>query len=351
MTRALPIARSLHGLSPSSYEVLRTCPLRLAYGQASSGPGPRSDSLLVGEACHDVLESLVTDGLVRSGRWNDHLDDRFAFAIAARGGDPGLPPRGASLARARLRKTCNRVAQLLAQARLDADIVTEAQLEAANGGLTGRIDLIVRSDELHVVVDYKTGAVAEVDGDLKDRFRRQLMLYACLEAERHGWPGLARLMPLGREVIEIEPSKCQELLAETLEALDRWQAWVGEVPPAHPSPESCGHCPYAARCPAMWGAWTDSWTESFAAVKGRLSALSSTPLGGITLSLHAERGSRVGDVTVRNIDRQQHPSLPDAEPGDEISMVGLRADKSEGVYTLAPWAHSYRDRQPRQVAA
>jgi RecB family exonuclease len=340
-------------LSPSSYELLRTCPLRLGFAQESNGPGPRSDALLVGEACHEVLESLVADNLMRSGQWSEEVDQRFESAIAARGADHGLPLRGVSLAHARLRKTCGRVAQLLTRAPVDADIVTEASLEAANGRLAGRIDLIIRSSELHLVVDYKTGSATEINGNLKERFRRQLMLYACLEAERNGWPQRAQLLPLGREAIEIaiEPSECLELLAEALESLDRWQARVGEAPLAFPAPEACGRCPYAAGCPAMWDARSDDWDESFAAVSGRLSASSSTPLGGITISLRAERGSTVGDVTVRNIDAQQHPCLVDAESGDEVSMIGLRPGQAEGVWTLASWARSYREARLSQVVA
>jgi CRISPR/Cas system-associated exonuclease Cas4 (RecB family) len=353
MTLPSPIAQPLRALSPSSYEVLRTCPLRLAFGQASSGHGPRTDALLIGEACHEVLESLVADGLVSSGRWSEELHGRFESAVAARFSDHGASPPGASLARARLRKAGTRIERLLAEAPADADVITEAKLQAANGRLAGRIDLIVRSAQLHLLVDYKTGAVTDVDGHPTDRLRRQLMLYACLEAEEHGWPHRAQLMPLGRQAIEIaiEPAKCQALLAEGLEALDRWQGWVGEAPPPQPSPEACGHCRYAPRCPAMWEAWSDGWTETFRAVSGRLSASSSTPLGGITISLQAERGSTLGEVTVRNIDGRQHPCLVDAEPGDEIFIVGLREDAAEGVCTLAPWARSHREPQLRQLAA
>lgn len=354
MTRPLPIARPLQALSPSSYEVLRTCPLRLAFSQAGYGPGPNSDVLLVGQACHDVLESLVADGLIGSGHWNDYLDTRFKAAVAAREDEKGAPLRGASLARARLRKACGRVAHLLAQVPAEAEIVTEAQLEAADGRLLGRIDLVVRSPELHLIVDYKTGVITEAGGDLKERFRRQLMLYACLEAKQHGWPDQAQLMPLGREAVDIaiEPSKCQALLEDALDALRKWQECVGRAPAAQTSPETCGDCPYAARCSPMWEALSDDWSESFVAVSGPLSALSSTPLGGITLSMHAERGTTGGEVTVRNIYGQQHPCLLDAHPGDEISLVGLRGgDEADGVYTLAPGARSYRAPQPIRVTA
>src|SRR5205823_6189937 len=149
------------------------------------------------------------------------------------------------------------------------------------------VDLIVRSAEVHVIVDYKTGSFLEPGTEqLKASYERQLMLYACLEAEASGaWPEQALLVPLGAEPVtrRIDPTACQRLAQEVLAALERWQAWVGDPPPANALPQTCGWCPYAARCPAFWRACDTEWARDLLALRGDVASMATTPLGGITL--------------------------------------------------------------------
>jgi hypothetical protein len=266
----------------------------------------RGDAQRIGEICHEVLESLVHDGLLQSGSWQDELEQRFAELLARHEGETGGRLRGERLAVARLRKVAGRMAAFLEGVPPDAQILTEAALVAAGGRLFGRVDLIVRSADAHVIVDYKTGAFLETGTHrLKESYERQLMLYACLEAEASGtWPDQALLVPLGAEPVslEIDPAACERLLQDVIEALERWEAWVGAAPPANPSPEACGWCPFAARCVAFWAACAPDWKDTLLATRGRVLSSATTPLGGTTLRIESREGSVIGTFAIRNVD-------------------------------------------------
>jgi RecB family exonuclease len=347
VTDQAPPAQKLSRLSPSSFEALRTCPLRLAFAIRDDSVSQRGDAQRIGEICHEVLESLVHDDLLRSGSWHEALEQLFVELLARHEGETGGNLRGARLAAARLRKVAGRMAAFLEHVPDDAQILTEAPLGAAGGRLFGRVDLIVRSPDTHVIVDYKTGAFLEAGTHrLKESYERQLMLYACLEAEASGtWPDQALLVPFGAEPVslEVDPAACEGLLQEVIEALEKWETWVGAAPPANPSPEACGWCPFAARCAAFWAACTPDWKDTLLATRGRVLSSATTPLGGATLRIESREGSVIGTVAIRNVDAKRFPTLATMAEGRLVGIVGLRRDPVEGVFTLWPGARSASD--------
>lgn len=337
MSAHAPPAKPLARLSPSSFETLRACPLRLAFAIQGNGTGHVSgDRQRVGNICHDVLESLVRDGRLQSASWSEALESRFHEFLANEAATQGRL-RGSRLALARLRKVAARMADFLQQAPADAEVLAEEVLTAAGGHLYGRLDLIVRSPEMHVIVDYKTGSFLEPGTDqLKTSYERQLMLYACLEAEASGaWPEKALLVPFGAEpvTLDVDRSACLALLEDLVAALERWQTWVGAAPPANASPETCGWCPFAARCPAFWAACDTNWADELIALRGQITSATTTPLGGITLLLDSSEGSVLGKTAIRNVDPAEFPELAEFGAGDFGGFVGLRRDPDEGAFT------------------
>jgi RecB family exonuclease len=343
VTEHAPPAKTRTRLSPSSFETLRACPLRLAFATQSDGAGSvTGDRQRIGQICHDVLESLVRDGELQSESWPEPLESRFLELLARNEGETHTALRGSRLALARLRKVAARMADILQQLPPDAEVLTEEDLEAADGRLFGRLDLIVRSLARHVIVDYKTGSFLEAGTEqLKASYQRQLMLYAYLEAETSGaWPEEALLIPFGAEPVTliIDPAACQRLSQHVLEALEQWQTWVGAAPPANASPQTCHWCPFAARCPEFWAACNTDWADELIATRGRVISLATTPLGGITLRLASTQGSVLGTVAVRNIEPTEFPGLVGINTGHAIALVGLRRDPNEGVFTTVPAA-------------
>lgn len=343
MTASAPSAKTLTRLSPSSFETLRACPLRLAFATQGDGSGSvTGDRQRIGQICHDVLESLVRDGQLRSASWSAPLESRFLELLACNEGETHAALRGSRLALARLRKVAASMADLLQQLPADAEVLTEEELTAADGRLFGRLDLIVRSVARHVIVDYKTGSFLEPGtAQLKASYERQLMLYACLEADASGaWPEEALLVPFGAEpvTLSIDPAACQRLSQEVLAALDQWQTWAGGPPPANASTQTCRWCPFAARCPEFWAACNSDWADELLAMRGRVVSIAATPLGGITLQIASAQGSVLGTAAVRNIEPTEFPGLMGIDAGNAIALVGLRRDPNEGVFTTVPAA-------------
>ena len=333
-----PNAQSLDAVSPSSFEVINVCPLRQAFAQDAHGPRESGDAARLGTVCHNVLEGLVNDGLLQGDTYKDELRPRFERELAAEEEIAGRKLRRVNLTRARLGKVATRMAALLAEIPASAELLTEQRLTAAEGKLVGQIDLIVRSPDCHLILDYKTGSVSDAGADRpKERYRRQLMLYACLEHEAiDGWPDRAMLMPFGGEpvAVDIIPAECEALLEEAVGVVAEWSTWVDSPPPAHPAPDVCGRCPYAAHCAAFWTAVEASWAPELLAARGTIKKKATAPLGGVTLTVASDRGSVVGAVPLRNIDPDQHPALALIEPGVEAALVGLRPDPGERAFTL-----------------
>ena len=330
-------AKKLTRLSPSSFETLRACPLRLAFATQGNGRQVSGDRQRIGQICHDVLDSLVREGNLRSESWPEVLESGFLALLARNEEETQAPLRGSRLALARLRKVAARMATFLRQVPPDAEVLTEENLTAAGGRLYGRVDLIVRASRFHVVVDYKTGSFLEPGSEqLKASYERQLMLYAYLEAETSGaWPDEALLVPFGAEpvTVSIDPGACRQLSEEVLAALDRWQDWVGAIPPANASPTTCGWCPFAAGCGGFWAACNTDWADELIAMRGKVASRVATQLGGITLLIESTQGSVLGKAAVRNIEPTEFPGLESLDPGHTLAVVGLRSDSDEGVFT------------------
>jgi RecB family exonuclease len=333
-----PLGKPLARLSPSSFETLRACPLRLAFVTRGDGAGFGSDDRQrIGNICHGVLESFVRTREFRSESWPEWLDSRFhellALDVAAR----QARLRGWRLALARLRKVAARMAEFLRQAPFDAVVLAEQELTAADGRLYGRVDLIVRSPEMHVIVDYKTGSFHEPGTQqLKTSYQRQLMLYACLEAEASGaWPEKALLVPFGAEpvTLDVDPNACLQLLGEVVAALEQWQRWLGSPPPANPSAVTCGLCPFAAHCSAFWASCNPDWANELIAMRGPVSSATTTRLGGTTLLLDSASGSVLGKAAIRNVDPNEFAEFASIGIGQVIALVGLRRDPDEGAFT------------------
>jgi hypothetical protein len=220
--------------------------------------------------------------------------------------------------------------------------VTEETLTVREGKLQGRPDLLVRSAEAHIVVEYKTGAIFEVDGETpKEAYKRQLQLYAVMEAETVGtWPTRAELLPLhGPAVdVEVEPSECLAVADLAIQLLDRYNRGVPAQQPATVGLETCPDCLFASRCPAFWQEVDGSYSARVLAVAGPVSAIRRTPLGGVTLTVDSESGSIADEgVVLRNVDPRIHALVDELSVGDSITVVGLRNEAGRPTYRLGPF--------------
>jgi CRISPR/Cas system-associated exonuclease Cas4 (RecB family) len=347
-----PASAEVERLSPTSFEVLRECRLRVAFGQQpTAGAFSGTPATRLGTACHNVLDEAVREQILQLEDWRDHVERLWDRELAAeeehlrREGTVENPKRwpGYQLKRARLFQVAGRVREFLRALPADAEVLTEQPLSAAEGRLYGRPDLIIRSAERHQIIDYKSGGVLDRETKRpREAYVRQLQLYAYLEHEASGsWPTSAHLLPLhGAPVeVDVDPRRCSQLAAQALDVLDAYNAAVPDTPPASPTPGHCRWCPHGSECEPFWEACDESWAPTLIAAAGAVTRAFATPLGGITVHLDVARGSLGrSDLAIKNIDPTLFDHAQDLKEGDEVAAVGLIADDRGSGYWLGAGA-------------
>jgi PD-(D/E)XK nuclease superfamily len=345
----LPSSTPVAFLSPSSYQVMAACRLRASFSQMRRGQAPTSTSARLGNVCHRVLERMVRDRSLTEPYWEGLLDNAWAAEVEREGqnlvadeadrlGPPGRWP-DFQLKRARLRKAARRLRELLGALPAGAELRPEEPLQACDGRLRGRADLIVRGAGAHKVIDYKSGAALDRQTLApRDTYVQQLQLYSYLEARVTGeWPDTAHLIPLEGPSVDlvVDRAACEAVGTRALSLLDSYNAAAPGPQPATPGLETCTVCQHATVCPAFWDSCDTTWTPAMVAVLGRVEEVHSSPLGGISLVVIPERGSvNISRVTVRNIQPTQHPRVGEIRPGSTASFLRLRPEEERGTYAL-----------------
>jgi hypothetical protein len=338
-------------LSPTGYNVLLECGLHFWFSRHPPfGRGHQSAAATIGEICHQVMNTGISSGAWKKPQWRPDLERYWeeavsSFKASVPDGHPArkLPPErwpGFELKRARLLNLFGRVRDALATLPLDADVMTEVDLQSADGTLRGRADLIVRSQTNHFLIDFKTGGVLDEVGAVREHYVSQLQLYAFLEFEVSGtWPNSARLYPLQGPPVEIEvsPTACSALAAEARRLLKTFDEHVGAAP-ASPSPEHCHQCAYACHCDAFWQAIDTKWASSLLALRGNAGPVSHGQIPVISFDVQPDGGSCGADpLQIRALDLLEHPIAAALREGDGVRLVGLREEAGRGTYRLPPW--------------
>jgi RecB family exonuclease len=333
-------SRAIQYVTPTSYERLRTCFLQQAFVQRerTSHEGAQSSAALLGTIVHEVLQRVVDDGSLLTDVWKQSLSECWNDRLAARSeASPDIRPEmwpAFHLTAARLVTTAGRLRRLLLGLGQNSSVLTEAELSARSGRLRGRPDIILRG-ATHAVIDYKSGLATEVDGStLRARYRRQLSIYALLEAETYGaWPSIATVVSLhGIDVsTPVDPRASNEDGDTAVQLMNDYNSNAPGLQPASPSEEACGQCAFASECHAFWE--RADMLNSVLSVRGVVTAVVRSRMGGITLSVE-RRGGSITDATaiIHAPDPALAASFAMAEPGREISVAGLWRDRGREAF-------------------
>ncbi|HEV7529722.1 MAG TPA: PD-(D/E)XK nuclease family protein [Solirubrobacteraceae bacterium] len=296
----LPKALALNSVSPSRLKDLAECPLRVAFKQHAEKSAAKADAQIIGDSLHVALAECIRLGELvgEDAAWL--VEERFVGELERQA--PGREVRGVRVAVARLRRIVARILELTSEAGPGAVTLSEEALNAREGAIHGVVDLIIDSERLHVIVDYKTGRTVDEDGEVIPHFQVQLQLYAVLEHDRSGrWPESGVLLRFGGPPVSvsIESGTCERVADEAVESLVGYQALTGTVPPANAGEVTCRFCSFAPQCPAFWEAISPSWTRG--AVRGRVARAESSAAGGLTVWLEEASGSHDGTVVIRRL--------------------------------------------------
>jgi PD-(D/E)XK nuclease superfamily len=345
--RSAPMDR----VSPSSLHALETCRLQVALGRQSTGvANVWNGRAVLGDACHHVLERLVTRGEIYASNWEGALGEAWeeelrtmaAQAAIHRVVDAPMRWPGAELTRARLTVVARRVRELLSGAGSDAEVLTEPTLRSRDGLLEGRLDLLVRGSSRHAVIDYKTGATVDpTSGTMREAYLTQLQLYSYLEWECSGsWPSEALLLPFNGPPlhIDVDPIACASRAQEARALLAAYNATAPGAQPASPTPQGCAYCPFSVECDAFWETVTPSWASEILAAEGAVIGVHESQLGTVNVQILAERGSVArGDCLVRGIRPGEHAVANRIAPGDTARATRLHLEADRGSYALPVW--------------
>jgi hypothetical protein len=206
----------------------------------------------------------------------------------------------------------------------------EVALTSESLRLNGRADLIRRAEDAVIeIVDFKTGDLRSVDGEIKTAYALQLQAYALMFEEQFGASSLRLILNNGRE--ELVPSD-REALGE---ARERIAAFVERFPAGSrlstksvASPGSgCGTCRLRPGCLAYMEAAPNWWPDVPAEIApeppdtwGELVKVIDSEPGRTLLLVDAARRH----VQVSRIDAD-HPVTP-RDLGKTCWLFNLRAD-------------------------
>ena len=346
----------LGSVTPSLLGSLQACPLRVDFRLKEPAEYRTGNpSAVLGRVAHAVLDEAVREE-AWTGDWRPRLDELWTIclnreisAMRARSDQLADVPADrwpdVQLKRARLNRVFASICDLISEAGPAHEVLTEAALIAASGRIRGRADVIVRSPTLHVIVDYKSGAVAGDDGLPMDDYVTQVQLYGYLEHERVGaWPSAAYLMPFDQAPIRIPITQASATLAgaDALRELESFneRAQAGAAQPAKPAPDTCRYCSFAPKCEAFWAACSPDWADRLLATRGTVTRIARGQLPVVGLEIEASGGNLPGTpVRLRQLPLDDHPHLRSASVGDTVAATGLAAEPSRGTFRLMPWGH------------
>jgi hypothetical protein len=332
---------SVPKLSPTSFEAMRDCPLRVALGhELGRLRSPRAPIAALGIVCHQVLRVLVESGAILEARWQTALDDAWATELPSHNHLREAP--GYTLKYARVVSVARRVRDLLINTP-EAVWVTETELTSKDGMLHGWPDLVIRGRDATTVVDYKSGRVVEEgQHDLRPSYQRQLQFYAYLEAESTGrWPSRALVLPFDGPAWEIviDEAECLHLANGARAELLRYNERVPHAQPDSAGPATCRQCRWACSCPAFWRQCDASWETSLLAARGTVVELAVSQLGAVTFVVSVRDGTVTQEsITIRAVDPRMHPVARSIVVGADIALVALRFEVDRGTYSAPPWA-------------
>jgi putative RecB family exonuclease len=216
-------------------------------------PDPAGEAALVGQFAHDVLEQLCKeDSTLRTEVKAKEIAKSIWPKVAERKDFKNLKLNSEEQLEFRW-KSWNAIKGLwdLEDPSKISVEATEQRVSTSLSGVPffGIIDRLDRDEDGLVVVDYKTGKLPRY-GD--DNFN-QVLLYAAAVASKTGeQPARARLLYLGKKIIETEVSV--DLVDKVVDDLsDTWSKLESDLNNDEFEPVTtplCGWCSFIAKCPA-----------------------------------------------------------------------------------------------------
>lgn len=350
-----PIVRPRPPFSPSSIEVMRSCPLRSLFDASPGYERRMGYAARVGIAFHRTLQSFYEEGLPRKKEAAAvEARVRFERELRLQQNEANARPRERTQYREQERVDKAFEAILLEAIHLvevgffpirhhhvnqvvDAGkqempvtagstlpaIEVEIAVQSADGMFHGRIDRVEHQPEGDILYDFKSA----LRDDLPERYERQLQLYALMWHDTRGsWPISAHVMyPLSGRVhtISVDPGRCQAVAEESAIVVLRLTKEGPIAALAEPG-EVCSVCEYRPCCKPFWN-WQAAETSHQRALEKAVYGFSGTlsRLELIDHRWHLLISWRKAAVRL-NAPEERLPQLRNAQPGQQLLVIDAR---------------------------
>jgi len=243
-------------------------------------------------------------------------------------------------------RTVKEAEKILKEATLKKDsqvketlVKIEKNIEDESGKIFGRPDRFYKMNSKLVVEEFKSGNIRDDEGEVLNRFRKQILIYCWLvENEIHQWPDLARIQTLEGPSYQEKPIKAEskEIVQGVLNNLNRYNNKLKNLSSkkgdqfeelADPSKEACKWCRIRGWCRLYWDTSVPEKisSEYREDVQGKLQNDWSSPTS-MKLSIHGGKTFELG-LDPQLINRQKELSS-----GTLIRCINARVDSKNESY-------------------
>lgn len=354
MNENLPniILKPIKRISPSRYINLQSCNLKgILSANNFSNLLPNYPSAYLGITIHKLIE-LALKGRIRDNKEISQEWDKIVNAIEndmlKNKLEAHLVPLELNARNFEVKKITafNMVRHIIEDKDKNyekSNIESEKWLEAADGKLCGKIDLIKKNNEYIEIIDLKTGNIFDNNLDVqepKKEYQLQLKIYAALYFSNYKiWPKKLLIVdPNGRSYnIPFTPHECMNIFNMTKDSLKKINKLItdGKTPEffANPSSDTCKFCYYRPICSKYWDIYpnTSDWPNDICGIVKEI-----TRLGNGTFRVIITDNSK--EISIRGLSDRHGLTCPDIT---KIMFCNLREDTIINHYIETPLTTSY----------
>jgi CRISPR/Cas system-associated exonuclease Cas4 (RecB family) len=333
-------------ISPSQFYSMKNCAYKslLAEAFGKNPLLPISPNAYFGTVLHKMLE-LISKGTVRTEEEFNRMFDEQVKAveeILQRQGYDFFIPLQKNVKDFGMKKILlKKHLRILSEQPIKTSSVkyhSEKWYESKDKLIAGKIDLVIEAGEEAEIIDFKTGAIThdvlddagETFSDVKEEYKEQLKLYACLYYENTGrFPTALSLVDLVKQKFSVSfsHSECNSIFDEAKKLLHSTnESIVKGTFVANPTEANCKYCLYRPACSFFLKQLETDF--SFNDVSGLVKNVVKYQNGNVSVFLQS--GERL--FTVTSFPSEKYDELNDIR-SKQISIYNLRREATEFVFS------------------
>jgi len=338
--------KKINRISPSQFYSMKNCAYKSLLAEAFDKQPllPVSPNAYFGTVLHKILE-LISKGVIK-----DEVDFNTSFEehlkleetkLIQQGYDFFVPlqknVKDFGMKKILLKKHLRSPAEKR-KVPSGVNFYSEHWFESKDKLISGKIDLVIESDKIIEIIDFKTGEITqdvlddsgEIFSEIKDEYKDQLKLYAYLYFETTGkFPTLLSLIDLAKQkfTIAFSQSDCNILSTKAKELLEATNKSISNgLFEAHPSVANCKYCLYRPACSFFQEYLAIDY--SFNDVTGSVKDIVKYQNGNVSLFL--ENGDKIFIIT--SFASKIYDEL-NKYRNKHISVFNLRKEATDFVYS------------------